>query len=214
MRALRLEPAEDLLLLLPGGGAVRARWDGRACLELEGPTAMPQLPLLSVTLATAWPKGPRADDLVVRATEAGVERIVPLHCERSVAGRETLPAGRMQRWERLAREVCQQAGRPRPPAIEAEPKSPSEAQAAAPHCRAVALQPGTRALGAELSRHAPGGLLLMVGPEGGWAPAELERFGDHRVALAGLVPTTLRIESAGPLGVAIAQHWYLQTLSD
>ena len=97
LRALRFSPEEALLLLLPRGGAVRARVEGERGLRLEGLAEVPRLPLMPITLATAWPKGSRADDLVARAAEAGVERLIPLQCARSVVGREEFSASRIER---------------------------------------------------------------------------------------------------------------------
>src|SRR5262249_5827936 len=59
---------------------------GKRQVELRpvGPPLPSREPGVRVTLASAFPKGERADWLVEKATELGVGRLVPLVCERSV----------------------------------------------------------------------------------------------------------------------------------
>lgn len=213
LKALRLEPQDPFLLLLPMGGAVLAQIEGSGRLRLSGLTEMPQLKLLPVTLATAWPKGSRADRLIHRATEAGVERIVPLHCDRSVAGTREFSASRIARWRRLAQEACQQCGRPMAPSIESRPVPLESILEEAPVAHPVALVPGSWPLAMELTLHTPREVLLLVGPEGGFSEAELGWLDEQGVHKAGLLPTVLRVESAGAVAGAICQHWYSQLLS-
>lgn len=210
-KALRLQPDEDFLLLLPLGGALRARWNGRDRAELFGLAEPPRLALLPVTLASAWPKGARGDDLVVHATELGVERIIPLRCERSVGG-EDWSVARQQRYERLARAACEQCGRPLSPSIDPRPLPLAEVLAEAPLAHPVALMPEAWPLFKELELHVPREVLLLVGPEGGFSPAERAWFRSQGVHEAGIAPTILRIEVAGPHAVGLCQHWRLDHL--
>jgi len=207
LKALRIEPEESFLLLLPNGGAVRAQFDGRNQVMLFGLCEIPHLPLLPVTLATAWPKGRRADDLVVRAAEAGVERILPMVCERSVAGKEPLSSSKIARLRKLAREACQQCGRPTPPVVERNPVPLETVLDEAPAARPVALVPGGWPLTMELGLHSPREVLLLVGPEGGFSEKEVALLETLEVSKAGLLPTVLRIEAAGPFAAGLCQHW-------
>lgn len=210
LRALRCGPSEPVLLLLPRGGALRARvLDGGEDLRLEGLAEVPRLPLMPVTLATAWPKGARADELVQRAAEAGVERLLPLRCARSVVGREELSPSRHERWLRILRETCQQCRRPTLPALERRPVDLREVLKEAPLAHPIALIPGAWPLQHELDLRAPREVLLIVGPEGGFDDEEEGWLAEHGVATAGLLPTILRIEAAGPLAAAICQHDFL-----
>jgi 16S rRNA (uracil1498-N3)-methyltransferase len=209
LRALRLGPGEALLLLLPRGGALRATIAEQRRLLLHGLAEPPRMPLLPVTLATAWPKAARAEDLVTRAAEAGVERIIPLACERSITGREDFSDARRERWERLVRETCQQCARPTLPAIDPAPVPLQQILREAPLAHPIALVPGGWPLQHELDLRAPREVLLLIGPEGGFSPAEEQWLGASGIAKAGLLPTILRIEAAGPLAAAICQHDFL-----
>lgn len=209
LRALRLSLGELLLLLLPRGGALRAAYAGPGRLVLQGLAEPPRLPLMPVTLATAWPKGTRADDLMARAAEAGVERIVPLGCARSVAGREDFSPQRCERWERILRETCQQARRPTLPALERVPVPLREVLKEAPLAHPIALLPGGWPLQHELDLRQPREVLLIVGPEGGFHPDEEEWLRAAGAGTASLLPTILRIESAGPFAAGICQHDFM-----
>lgn len=209
LRALRLTAGDEVLLLLPRGGAVRAVLADERAVDLQGLCEPPRLPLLPVTLATAWPKGARADDLVTRAAEAGVERIVPLLCERSVTGRDEFGTGRCERWERLMRETCQQCRRPTLPVLDRAPVPLREVLGEAPRAYPIALVPGCWPLQYELDLRTPREVLLIIGPEGGFAPEEEAWLREAEIGRAGLLPTILRIEAAGPLAAAICQHDFL-----
>ena len=133
-----------------------------------------------------------------------------LLCERSVAGRKEVSASRLERWNRLARETSQQCGRPVAPAIRPKPILLERAVEESPLARAVALVPGSWPLAMELALHTPRELLLLVGPEGGFSERELEWMDQKGVSKAGLLPTVLRVEAAGPMAAAICQHWFAQ----
>jgi 16S rRNA (uracil1498-N3)-methyltransferase len=210
LKALRFGPDDEFLLVLPDGSALLARQASRTELVLLGWTQLPQLDLMPITLATAWPKGKRAEDLVVRACEAGVDCIQPVVFERSISGREALSSKQMERLRRVAREVCQQVGRSRIPEIRPEPIGFSVARDAAPKAQAICLRPGSRPLQLQLTGAPTQGVLLLVGPEGGTSPKEEAALAEQQWAFAALLPTILRIEAAGPLGAALCQAWYRQ----
>lgn len=210
LQALRLAAGETVLLLPPAGdGRIATRIEDGSW-QLGAASPRPTLPLAGLTLATAWPKGTRADDLVVRATEAGVGRILPLHCTRSVSGRDAFRPRRIERWQRLILETCQQCGRPDPPELITEPLALPEARAAAPGAHPIALLPGTLPLGMDLNLHPSNDFLLFVGPEGGFDSAEEDWFRRQEITCAGLLPTILRIEAAGPAAATLIQHHWMQ----
>lgn len=208
-KALRFGPGEEFLLLPPEGEAIQAVFHSPDRVELLGAAPRPQLPLLEVSLATAWPKGSRGDALVRRAAENGVSGLVPLRCERSVVGRRDLGAARQQRWQKILQEVCQQCRRPTLPLLHADPVGLEDLPGLYPGHHIVAMVPGTWPLGMELDLHRPERVLLVVGPEGGFSEAEEAHMRDLGFHFAGLVPTILRIEAAGPLAIGLCQHHFL-----
>lgn len=210
LRALRFAPEETFLLLPPSGRAIAAQLLEKGDLQLMGSQARPQLPLLPTTLATAWPKGTRADDLVRRATEAGVGQILPLRTSRSVAGKEAFSPSKRARWQRIMEEVSSQCGRPELPILLDEPlpisKLPQALADAGQGTTGYVLTPGTLPLQLSLEIIAPRQVWLAVGPEGGFSAEEESLLENGGFVAAGLVPTVLRIEAAGPLAVGMCQH--------
>ena len=206
LKALRFGAEETFLLVLPDGTGLRARQADRRELQLDGPAPVPVLDLHPVHLATAWPKGKRAEDLVIRACEAGVARIQPIIFERSVSGREPLSANQLERLNRLMRETCQQLGRAQLPKLVPTPLPWESMRAADPHATAFCLHPRSQPLAEAFEQLNPQSSLLLVGPEGGISPAEAEGLRAQEWAFVGLIPTILRIEAAGPMGAALLQH--------
>lgn len=162
-RVLRIRPGDSLTV---GDGA--GRW--RACrLGAEGAepdpvgavVAVPR-PDPSVAVGFALIKGGRAELVVQKLTEVGVDRIVPFVAERSVVRWDDDKAARnVARLRRVAREAVMQSRRVWIPRVEevttfdvlaGEPGAVMAAQGGGP--------PESRAG------------IVLVGPEGGWSSAE------------------------------------------
>jgi 16S rRNA (uracil1498-N3)-methyltransferase len=165
----------------------------------------------AITLAQAILKGDRMAWLIQKVTEMGVARIVPLETARvvtrAVAGRGT---ERQRRWQRVAREAVKQCGRTVVPVVESPRPLATALGEMAAHDAAWLLWEGGGTPLATLAARAgrPRRLLLLVGPEGGFTPAERAAAEAAGLALVGLGPRTLRAESAGLAAVALCQHLF------
>lgn len=162
-------------------------------LEAEAPVVLEAPPRPELVVAVALPKGDRGDWAVQKLTEVGIDVIVPLVAERSVVRWSAERAGRgLDRLNRVARAAAMQSRRPRLPRI-AAPAAAAEIVAAHPaEVAAADAGGGPPALARPV---------VLVGPEGGWAPGDLPD-GLPRV---GLGPTTLRTETAAVVaGAALA----------
>lgn len=167
-----------------------------------------------ITLVQGVPKGDKMEAIVRAATELGAARVVPVLTARTVVRLE--PARwreRARRWQRVAGEATKQCGRAVVPVVE-EPcplgawlarDEPAAARlclwegAAADETLGRALDPG----GAPDGR---AGVTVLVGPEGGLAPDEVQAARARGYTVVGLGPRLLRTETAGPAVVAILQH--------
>jgi 16S rRNA (uracil1498-N3)-methyltransferase len=140
-----------------------------------------------LTLAVAAPKGERAEWLVQKCTEAGVDRIVWIATERSVVRWDGERAERhLARLRRIASEAALQSRRVWLPVIE----GPVPAAEVLP--TAVIAEPGGRPV-------AGGDTTVAVGPEGGWSDAEVKLARDH----VSLGPNVLRVETAALAAVIL-----------
>ena len=170
-------------------------------LVAEGEPIADLSPSCSLTLATALPKGERLDWLVEKATELGVARLIPLVTERSVVDPRQ---SKLDRLRRTIIEASKQSRRNRLMVLE-PPISWTDLVASPPAPggqRLVAARHGLPP--SRWPAQARGGeILLAVGPEGGFTPAEEElasAAGWHPIRLATHV---LRVETAGLAGAAI-----------
>lgn len=174
--------------------------DGRAArLRIESLTEEPPAPW-HLTLAQALPKGKTMDAVVQRATELGVDRIVPLFTARSEVDLAPQRAQqKQQKWQQTALESAKQCGNPWLPGI-AEPV-PLETflPSVGDSCKRLvaALTPDaqtvTSALGS--ATHGPQ-VVVLIGPEGDFSPAEYRLIFDHGFTAVSLGPRVLRVETA------------------
>jgi 16S rRNA (uracil1498-N3)-methyltransferase len=162
---------------------------------------------LAITLVQCLPRGEKMDLVIQKATELGVARIVPVISQRSVVRLDHGQAqSKQSHWQAVAVSACEQCGRARVPAIESPVQLLNYLGGLAPsaHPRWV-LQPQTAA--ASPQRLPLTAAEMAIGPEGGFAPEELEAFRLTGFLPLGLGPRVLRSETA-----AIAALVWLQTL--
>ena len=158
---------------------------------------------LSWGVASAVPKGERADWMFEKLSELGAAEFIPLVTARSVVH----PEGRdkRERWQRLATESAKQSRRAGVMRIgELTPLEEAVRRAAGPGGGGCFLS--TEAEAPPLTGVALDGrraLTLFVGPEGGWAPAETQLMRDSGLTPAHLTTTILRIETAAVAAAAI-----------
>ncbi|OIU85037.1 MULTISPECIES: 16S rRNA (uracil(1498)-N(3))-methyltransferase [unclassified Microbacterium] len=159
-------------------------------------------PETRIVLAQALAKGDRDELAVQAACELGVDEVIPWQAARSVSRWEGPKAAKgRERWAAIVREAAKQAHRAWVPEVSAVQSTAQLAERAA-HARLLVLDPWTET---PLTGIRPDGrdLVLVVGPEGGIAPDELERLeaaGAERVRLG---DTVLRTSTAGPAAIAV-----------
>lgn len=147
----------------------------------------------NLTIASAVPKGPRADWLVEKLSELGVAAFIPLRTARSVVLPES---GKLTRWRRIAGESAKQCRRNGTMNIdeltdlaELLKNVPTDVQG---WC--LSTVEGSAAALDQWPRSGP--IVAAIGPEGGWTDDELKTFSDHGFTSVSLTRTILRIETA------------------
>lgn len=160
--------------------------------------AAPEILLLQSLL-----KGKKMDMVVQKATELGIHTLQPLLTRYSDG--QGHPQRQPDRWIRIMLEACKQCRRERPMRI-AEPVDFVAMPVAAASTRlmfwegetGVSLQPDHLAI--------TGPIALLLGPEGGFHPREIElarKLGFQTVSLGGYV---LRAETASVAAMAIVRY--------
>ncbi len=193
----------DTVELLDGHGSVatalivgisKPRGEWRLELDItEVHTEPPLAPRVEVYAPA--PKGPRLADMVDALSQVGAAAWFPLETARTIAEPR---AGRLGRLDRTALEAAKQCGR----------AWLLEVGAATPLERALVGAPGAAVVVADASGGAyratgAGTVRLLVGPEGGWTPAELDLARAAGALVHRFGPHILRIETAAPTAAAI-----------
>ena len=162
-----------------------------------------------IVLGQALIKGDRMDWVIQKATELGVDTIVPIHSIHSVIKlRPERLEHQRSRWERIARDAAQQSERWAIPTI-ADPVDLTQI------CRQYASAPvkgmlAERSSGPSLATMAlpqdhQHPIVLLVGPEGGWAPDEQRVAQEQGFLPLTLGPRILRAETAAIAALSILQ---------
>ncbi|HEY6070096.1 MAG TPA: 16S rRNA (uracil(1498)-N(3))-methyltransferase [Chthoniobacterales bacterium] len=158
-----------------------------------------------ITLGQAIPKGKNMDLIVQKAVEIGAAEIAPLISERTIVDLDAKEAEQKRdKWQQIAIEAAKQCGQNWLPAVRAPQKLKEFfAHAAAVDLRLIgSLQPDAIHLKKVLSdysdqhRDRPKSVLMMVGPEGDFTPAELALAKSHGCQPITLGPIILRVETA------------------
>ena len=190
----------DEVILFDGSGAEFTAKVARIAksgvtLEVVERREINREPRVVLTLAVALPKGERQKWLVEKLTELGAARLVPLITERGVA--QPVDAA-IARLSRAVIEASKQCGRNRLMEI-APPREALEYFAADSPGTKLIAEPGGEQLGS-LAQDVTQ-LVVAIGPEGGFTPAELKVALENQWRPVSLGRSILRIETAA---IAIA----------
>jgi 16S rRNA (uracil1498-N3)-methyltransferase len=200
--------AGESVLLADGSGrratAVVQRVD-RAELELVV-ESVEQVPAPSprFVLVQALAKGDRDEQAIEAATELGVDEVVPWQAGRSIViwrGDRATKAHR--KWESVVLAAAKQSRRPTVPTVAAVADRRRVVDLIGRASLALVLHEDAATALAGVPLPPDGDVLLVVGPEGGITPEELEAFVDAGALSVRLGDTVLRSSSAGPAALAV-----------
>ncbi|RAR59592.1 MULTISPECIES: 16S rRNA (uracil(1498)-N(3))-methyltransferase [Halomonadaceae] len=164
---------------------------------------------LGVHLGQAISKGDRMDYAIQKAVELGVAAITPLYTEHGdVRLKGDRAAKKLAHWQAVAASACEQCGRATLPPVHA-PMALADWLAERGEPLRLVLHPATEGVfeaGSQSS--APKTAALLIGPEGGLSPREV----DHALA-DGFTPLTLgprilRTETAPVVALTLLQHHF------
>jgi 16S rRNA (uracil1498-N3)-methyltransferase len=212
---LRLAEGDPLLVFNGTGweyqAAVGPRTPQGLTLTISGKSPLPPA-AIEITLCQGLPKADKMDGIVRRATELGVARIVPFFAERSVPRwqPEQFPK-KKERWQKIAVEASRQCGRPDIPEIgdivtfERMIKEVPEGA-----LRLIPWEEERKTGIAEVLRDpavaAVRAFVLVIGPEGGFGPGEIEAAGQAGFTAVSLGERVLRVDTASAAALAILQY--------
>lgn len=218
---LRMEAGEKLVVFNGQGREITAQIVGLSADEvrLQKLHEAHTLPLrCRIVLGQAIPKGKNMELIVQKAVEIGAAEIAPLISDRTVVQIDPESAAHKQRkWQQTAIEAAKQCGqnwlpRVNPPKKLGEFFSSVESSPAFDLRLIGSLQPDARHLRNVLAeyrnehRHLPRSVLMLVGPEGDFTPAELSLARRHGCQPITLGPIILRVETAAIYCLSILSY--------
>ncbi len=223
-RVLRMQPGEKAILFNGRGREMTAEitsFDGtRVHLHKLHEAETPPL-RCRITLAQAIPKGKNMDLIVQKAVEIGAAEIAPLISERTIVDLDPADAAQKQlKWQQVAIEAAKQCGQNWLPQVHTPRKlrdffggatgiwpvkenEMAHVDPAAFDLRLIgSLQSDAVHLKKILAEYStehsapPASVLIVIGPEGDFTPAELSLARSHGCRPITLGPIILRVETA------------------
>ncbi|HEX4652867.1 MAG TPA: 16S rRNA (uracil(1498)-N(3))-methyltransferase, partial [Candidatus Udaeobacter sp.] len=206
---LRIKTGEKLVLFNGQGREVTAEvadlGDNEMRLRKLDEAETPPL-RCRIALGQAIPKGKNMDLIVQKAVEIGAAEISPIISDRTIVRVDSETAAQKQsKWQQIAIEAAKQCGQNWLPAVHM-PRKLGEFFSAAEDSfdlRLVgSLQPDAQRLKNILRAHVnehgdrPHSVLMLVGPEGDFTPAELALARCNGCQPITLGPIILRVETA------------------
>ncbi|WP_427017977.1 16S rRNA (uracil(1498)-N(3))-methyltransferase [Pseudarthrobacter sp. P1] len=169
-------------------------------------------PALQLVLVQALAKGDRDEQAIETSTELGVDAVLPWQSERSIVRWKGDKAAKgVQKWSNVVSTAAKQARRAWIPGVGSIVQSSElPARIAAARLALVMHEDAIESLRSVVAARlgAPGQdvegeILVIVGPEGGISPREVELFTAAGAHLALLGPHVLRSSTAGPAAVVL-----------
>ena len=201
---LRIQPGEVVTLLNGDGAEYRASVSTVAkksvMLNIMERCEVSREIGWPIIVASALPKGDRFDYLLEKLTETGATAFIPLVTARSVV---VPKADKLAKWQRAVIEASKQCGRNTLMHIElpmtfdrllTKPDLPT--------ARFLLHPTSTQ----EVAIPSRSGVVLAIGPEGGFTDDEVGRATANRWATMSLGKSILRIETAAVAAVVWATH--------
>jgi 16S rRNA (uracil1498-N3)-methyltransferase len=161
-------------------------------------------PPVRIALCAALIKFDRFEWIVEKATELGVESILPVEAARTEKGLFAASGKRAERWRRIARESAQQSRRATIPEILPAVRLSSALSQDADYryfLDEAAAPPFLGALPA--TPHSSDRVAVLLGPEGGWTDEERRLAIDAAWRAVSLGPQILRAETAAAAATAV-----------
>jgi 16S rRNA (uracil1498-N3)-methyltransferase len=218
-KVLRARSGDEVVLFNGDGreftGAVEKVQGSRVSASIGAARMIDRESPFQLTLVQCVPRGDRMDFIVQKATELGVVRIIPVLSRRSVVRLdEGQAASKQLHWRAVAVSACEQCGRNRLPSVAAPQPLLNYlgALAQANESLRLVLEPerarrtggGAQPIGIMSPQSVPLAE-IAIGPEGGFAPEELEAFDLSSFSRVSLGPRVLRTETAAIAAIVVLQ---------
>jgi 16S rRNA (uracil1498-N3)-methyltransferase len=211
LAVLRLGPGDEVTVFDGEGREYRTAlfddYEGGVYLSIQEELNPERESPVRITLGQGLLKGEKMKFVIQKATELGVDRIIPLVSSRSIplveGERETL---RIERWRRITQEAAKQCGRTVVPDV-TQIHELGDFLSQGEGTRMILWEGESTPLREVIEKIDPKrGITLLIGPEGGFSEEEVSTAQGSGFLVAGLGQRILRAETASLSVLSILQH--------
>ncbi len=205
---LRLGAGETVELFNDTGLVARAELLDEVSARLVKVVSAPE-PACVLTLIQGLPKGEKAELILQKGTELGVNHFYLAAMERSVSQiKNDRKEKKLQRWLKIMQEAARQCRQYHLPTLQAGQPLQEIAGAVDAELKLVLWEGSCRPLEECLPSASPKSVAVVVGPEGGIAGSEVEMLEGLGYDAVSLGPRILRTETAGLAIMSVLQYLY------
>lgn len=210
VRVLRLREGDNCVLFNGDGNDYNAIVSSigkrEVVVRIESMQALDNESPLHITLLQGIARGEKMDLILQKATELGVNAIIPVNAERTEVKLDAARAEkRIAHWRSVVGSACGQSGRARIPAIGAPQGLAAAASSLPANSLRLTLDPDGEHRLSSLSAAPANGVVIAIGPEGGWSPRDRQVLAEAGFQGLQLGPRILRTETAGLAAIAALQ---------
>ena len=212
-RVLRLGPGDHITVFddvgLEHQAVIRSFSSGKGEIDLLRSYPVERESALEMTLAVGLTKGEKMDFVVEKATELGVQVVVPFVSAYTVPKLDhSKIEKRAARWQKIALSAAKQCGRTRIPEILTVCKFGELVQQSfADSVKLLFWEKEAQLTLSELRKAEPHvrSVVLTIGAEGGFSEVEADMALEHGFKLVRFGPRILRAETAAVTAVSLVQ---------
>lgn len=214
-RVLRMRVGELVYIVLnhqvQWQGEIEAFDSGRVQVALVEKMPAPEADPARIVLYQGIPKSDKMDWIVQKATELGVEGIVPVQMKRSVSRIEKKDKAEKKRtrWQRIADEAAKQSKRLTIPRVELAVDFKTFIDDLEPNSQVLVAYEDEKHQGLHkplLAVDPSKPIGIVVGPEGGFEADEIDALRTAGAEIIGLGRRILRTETASLALIALIQY--------
>ncbi len=163
-----------------------------------------------IVLADCLPKQNRFETIIEKATELGVEKIIPLISERTISR----PKDKLERWRKIAKEAAEQCGRDTIPEVGEIRKLDDWLKEIFPlkedwlflFCWELEKETTVREV---LSANEKSNIIVLIGPEGGFSEREVFEIKNAGGKSASLGKRILKTDTAAISVLAMINYEFM-----
>jgi 16S rRNA (uracil1498-N3)-methyltransferase len=212
-RVLRLREGDPVAIFDGRGREVLARVASIAARRVSVKVVEPRMsapePRVAVTLAQALLKSDKMDRVIRDAVMLGVAAVQPFVSRRTDVPMKAVKQGsRHERWDRTVIASVKQSGRAVVPAVLDTVDFGGLLRSSAGRLRLMFVEPRAASVAdvSSLEGQRPSEAIVLIGPEGGWDPQELQEAAAAGVTLLSFGGRVLRADAAGAAVIAVLRY--------